>query len=211
MRVINCLKDLEPYGIYPLTGESCRLFLRVLCDYDEIGEKVLGARYGASKVKFAEPWNSATNNRKHVGSVMLLREDYQSIGVFALLLAGYKWVYVPRYREHPANSVQQLKDAVRGLLAVYKEDANGDVTKALDLAAAAVTRGELALADAGGDARAFGLSPDAVYGFMEREEHEAHAWVALGGKHGYSFSCYVGSGRADDLFRNVHQFSGRTE
>lgn len=94
MKTISNWQDLEAYGIDALTGESCGLGYRLLCDVTAKGkaiiEKLLGCR-----LSLAENWNSGRKDDPHIGSIMLPLEMLGPIGVFSLLESGCTevWLY----------------------------------------------------------------------------------------------------------------------
>jgi hypothetical protein len=98
MKKIESWSDLEPYGIIPLTGESCGLGYRILCDVTERGRRVLAKTFGITTFTLAENWNRGHNDDPHVGSIMLAPEMLVPIAMFALLDVGCLevWVIEPR-------------------------------------------------------------------------------------------------------------------
>ena len=50
--------------------------------------------FGLPDLPLAEPWNSGTANAPHTGSIMLAHEMLVPIGIFALLEAGCKEVWL---------------------------------------------------------------------------------------------------------------------
>src|SRR4051794_29292209 len=88
MRAIDCWRDLESYGIDPLTGEACGLACRILSSCTEKGRKILAKALGIPDLKLAEPGNSGTKADPHVGSVLLPHEILTLVSVFALLESG---------------------------------------------------------------------------------------------------------------------------
>lgn len=95
MKTISCLKDLEPFGVVPLTGEACGLMYRILCDVTERGRRVLARCLGVPNLTLADPWNRGSKDDPHVGSVMLAPQLLVPVGVFALLEHGCTevWLY----------------------------------------------------------------------------------------------------------------------
>jgi len=83
MRSIKSLYDLEEFGIIPLTGEACSLNMRVLCDLTKQGCEIFQECYG---LKGGDIFQDGVNSG--VASIMLPREAWQSLGVFALLSNG---------------------------------------------------------------------------------------------------------------------------
>lgn len=88
MRTIHCWRELETYGIDPLTGEACSLGARVLFDCTEKGRKILARALGVPDLKLAEPWNRGTAADPHVGSILLPHAMLTTVAVFALLEGG---------------------------------------------------------------------------------------------------------------------------
>lgn len=78
---------LEPYGIETLTGESCGLSYRLLCDLTDGGKRIVEKALGVG-ITLAEPWNAGTQEKPHVGSMMIAPEMRPLLSVFALLEAG---------------------------------------------------------------------------------------------------------------------------
>lgn len=80
---IRSWQDLAQFGIQPLTGESCALGLRSLCDVTEKGKDLLTAFFGGN-INFVEGtnWNSGANY-----SVMLPYSIFQDLAVYAVLTA----------------------------------------------------------------------------------------------------------------------------
>jgi hypothetical protein len=83
---VTSLNDLQQLGINTLTGEACRLGMRLLCDLSEEGAELviefLGLPYGT---KLYDNWNSMVGTEPAVASIMLTRESLWGLGKFALL------------------------------------------------------------------------------------------------------------------------------
>lgn len=77
---INGWDDLRRFGITMLTGEACGIGLRLLCDLDEHGIKMVSAYLGGN-VTFLEGsgWSGGE------ASVMLPRYSWTDLAVFCLL------------------------------------------------------------------------------------------------------------------------------
>lgn len=88
MKTVTCWRELEPFGIDPLTGEACGLTCRILFDVTERGRKILAKTLGIPDLNLAEPWNRGTAADPHVGSLMLPHEMLTLVSVFALLESG---------------------------------------------------------------------------------------------------------------------------
>ena len=96
MREIGCFNDLTRFGIEPLTGESCGLGYRILCDVSAAGARLLAKLFGTPTFALAPPWNRGKPEDPHIGSVLLTHEMVLPLGVFALLEAGCPEVWLCR-------------------------------------------------------------------------------------------------------------------
>ena len=96
MKSIGSWDDLSRYGIVPLTGEACGLMYRILCDVTARGKKTLEKALGVADMGLAENWNRGSDTDPHIGSVMLAREVLPFIGIFALLEAGCREVWLTK-------------------------------------------------------------------------------------------------------------------
>jgi hypothetical protein len=94
MQHVRSWNDLEPFGIVPLTGESCGLAYRILFDLTERGGRIVGRCFGIGDMKLAPPWNGGSADDPHVGSIMFAPEALTPIAVFALLDAGCQEVWL---------------------------------------------------------------------------------------------------------------------
>src|SRR4051794_27520036 len=90
MRIVSGWNDLESLGIVLLTGESCAHGYRILFDVTEAGNRALARLLGCPGLRLAEPWNRGSASDPHVGSVLLTREMFGLVAVFALLEAGFE-------------------------------------------------------------------------------------------------------------------------
>lgn len=84
MKRIDCMKDLETFGIDPLTGESDTHMYRILCDVTQKGKRII-ERTLATELVLSENWNSGSKDDPHIGSLLLPTEFVPSIAVFCLL------------------------------------------------------------------------------------------------------------------------------
>lgn len=84
MKRIDNVKDLEPFGIDPLTGESDAHMYRILCDVTQRGKRIV-ERTMDVEITFAENWNRGRKDDPHIGSFLLPYEFVPSIAVFCLL------------------------------------------------------------------------------------------------------------------------------
>ena len=67
---------------------------RILCDVTDKGRRVIQKCFGFPELSLTEPWNSGSANAPHTGSIMLAYEMLVPIGIFALLEAGCKEVWL---------------------------------------------------------------------------------------------------------------------
>lgn len=81
---IHSLNDLRPYGINVLTGESCALSRRLLCDVTKEGRDLILKALGIPDISLPSPWNNSWDNEPVVGSILLDRETLQTICILAL-------------------------------------------------------------------------------------------------------------------------------
>jgi hypothetical protein len=89
--------DLRAYGIAPLTGEACTIGLRILCDLNERGARIVRTLIGLpADAKLAENWNSASKIGTHVASAKLPYDLFDALAVVCLFDAGCKHVIVTR-------------------------------------------------------------------------------------------------------------------
>lgn len=94
---INGWSDLKPFGVNPLTGEACKLSMRILCDLSENGTELmcdfLGLQYRTpATTVFAENWNSMVGDAPAVASVMIPRGLFDDLCRFAIFtVSGYKY------------------------------------------------------------------------------------------------------------------------
>ena len=93
MKTISCWNHLSEFGIVPLTGESCGLGYRILCDVTAKGKIILEKCFGIPELTLAPNWNTGSKADPHVGSIMLAPELLVPIAVFALLEDGCKEVW----------------------------------------------------------------------------------------------------------------------
>jgi hypothetical protein len=116
MKSIDSWNDLKPYGVIPLTGESCGLGYRLLCDLTAPGKKVLEKCFGTPNLNLPVSWNRGSEKAPHVGSILLTHGMLQPLAVFALLESGCKEVYL-------------VKDSVYGIEAADEPTVIEDVKR----------------------------------------------------------------------------------
>jgi hypothetical protein len=73
--------DLRQFGIEALTGEACRVGVRVLCDLTPIGAQIVSDLLGVPEGSFPDAWNGG----KAVSSVLLPRDLWHDLAVWCLL------------------------------------------------------------------------------------------------------------------------------
>ena len=101
MLTVKCLRDLEEFGIVPLTGEADALSYRCLCDLTAQGRQIVAETHGTRENGFPENWNCGSANKPHVASVMLAYGAWRDIAPIALLSC--------------CHTVFQTEDSVFGL------------------------------------------------------------------------------------------------
>ena len=86
-RTVRSWSDLRQFGIDCLTGEACAYSMRLLCDVDARGEKLLAQFFGNVTLN-ADHWNSGSEEYPATKSVMLPREIFVPLAAFCLLQTG---------------------------------------------------------------------------------------------------------------------------
>lgn len=84
MKRIDGIKNLEPYGIDALTGESDAHMYRILCDVTKNGKAIIERTMDVG-LQLHDNWNSGKPDDPHIGSLLLPLEFVPSIAVFCLL------------------------------------------------------------------------------------------------------------------------------
>lgn len=79
MKFIQNMKQLEPFGIIPLTGESDQHVYRILCDVTAKGKAFLERTLDVN-LQLADAWNYGNKDDPH-----LPQEFVPCLAVFALL------------------------------------------------------------------------------------------------------------------------------
>ena len=84
MLTIRTWRDLEPYGIISLTGEACKLGIRMLCDLTNDGVNIIGRVFGLRGGDcLAENWNSTG-----VKSILLPYSIFNDLAACCLILGA---------------------------------------------------------------------------------------------------------------------------
>ena len=88
-------EDMKKFGIQILTGEACGIGMRILCDLNEDGKKVMEDFLGG-RVAFDKDgsWNNTVNGKPAVASVMLTVDLLTELAAFCLLSNGFDVVAV---------------------------------------------------------------------------------------------------------------------
>lgn len=117
MKTASQLKDLEQFGIKPLTGEADALGFRILCDLDKQGVKVFKECFGLPYIKSTEPYGMADNwNSGSIASVMLTGHDIVPLAIMGFYLQGHT-VLVTRFKDgyEQAIALEEGEDVVLDL------------------------------------------------------------------------------------------------
>jgi hypothetical protein len=80
--------SLEQFGIQFLTGERCVYSLRLLCDLNEAGRKVIAEYLDVAETSFRPAMNETVGGQPAVASVMLPRACFTELATFASYQAG---------------------------------------------------------------------------------------------------------------------------
>ena len=121
MKSIRCWDDLTVHGVIPLTGEACGLSYRILCDVTTRGRKTLEKALGVSGLGLHENWNRGTDDDPHVGSVMLAPDLLPFIGVFALLEASCREVWLTKDRAVIGIETDDSPDRVEAFQRIHAD------------------------------------------------------------------------------------------
>lgn len=112
METINTFRDLEKYGIVPLTGESCGIGRRILCDVTKRGRQLIIDTLGLpDDCQFRESWNRGDDACPHVGSIMLSHCMVREIAVFALIGKYDNVIVTDRSVFGTVRKLQQIETA----------------------------------------------------------------------------------------------------
>lgn len=80
--------ELPLFGVNPLTSEACAFGMRTLCDLNEEGLALIADWLSVKAESFNASWNSKVNGKPAVASVMIDREAFPRLMLFALWRAG---------------------------------------------------------------------------------------------------------------------------
>jgi len=110
MKPVHTWSDLQQFGINCLTGESCAYGMRLLCDLNEDGRKLVADYHGTNIHSFRSNWNSTVDGKPAVASVMLHRDSLQQIAIFAMFRAGALAAAVWNGETVPVESDERLAE-----------------------------------------------------------------------------------------------------
>lgn len=85
---LNDWNSLEVFGIRSLTRERCAYSMRVACDLNEDGRRVVSQLLDIDEGAFARQWNSTVNGKPAVASVMLPVSLFDDLATFASFESG---------------------------------------------------------------------------------------------------------------------------
>ncbi len=122
MKSIRSWEDLSAYGIVPLTGEACGLSYRILCDLTARGKKILEKALSVAQLGLHENWNHGSADDPHVGSIMLAPDLLPFIGVFALLEAGCREVWLTKGQTVIGIEAEDLPDRAESFKRIHAND-----------------------------------------------------------------------------------------
>lgn len=122
MKSIRSWNDLSAHGIVPLTGEACGLSYRILCDVTARGKKTLEKAMSIAQLGLQENWNHGSADDPHVGSVMLAPDLLPFVGVFALLEAGCREVWLTKGHTVIGIEADDSPDQVEAFKRIHAND-----------------------------------------------------------------------------------------
>lgn len=121
---------LVEFGVEMLTGEACTYGMRVLCDMNEKGVKLVRDFLGLDyETVFAKNWNSEVNGAPAIGSIMLTREVIPSLVRFALFREGYQFIlaYKDTWGLLAFNSDDASSKGTNSMLQLYIDGTASDI------------------------------------------------------------------------------------
>ena len=87
---VRDMRDLAKFGIQILTGESCGLGMRYLCDLNARGRAILEEFFGGSvNTVSGSNWNSEVNGEPAEASIMLSPNILPDLAAFCMLKSGF--------------------------------------------------------------------------------------------------------------------------
>jgi len=85
---------LQSFGINALTGESCAIGLRLLCDLNIDGVRLMQAYLGNNiESQAGSNWNSQVNGKDAIASIMIGKYSLEDLAIFALSFYGYQSIF----------------------------------------------------------------------------------------------------------------------
>ncbi len=115
--------DMQQYGVSPLTGEACAYSMRVLCDLNEDGAKLIQQFFGLPAFPapaFAGNWNGTVNGKPSIGSIMLPHGAMNDLTRFAMFSVS-KCVVVVEQGGYTGYSAEEAKE-YHDMLEVWVEN-----------------------------------------------------------------------------------------
>ena len=82
--IISDWNDLKKYGIQYLTGESCVYGLRILCDVNDYGKRLIEGYFGVHGLNMPYKMNPTVNGEDSVGCLTLPREIFVPLAKYCL-------------------------------------------------------------------------------------------------------------------------------
>lgn len=145
MKYIRNWNDLEQYGINALTGEACRIGLRLLCDVNQVGKNALQQWFGAELTQGS--MNNSVNGLPAVASVYISHGAYRDLAVYLMLTVGQAKMacvegnggcsvvgyfdtsedvkfmvdFIDRYYYHDGGKTRTMQETSHAILAKYNE------------------------------------------------------------------------------------------
>jgi hypothetical protein len=116
MKSITNFHQLEEFGLNSLTGEACKLGMRLLVDVNADGLALLRDFFGCPGLAIAEPWNTTVNEKPAVGSIMLTRLTLQDLTRFVLHLSGCTHVFCDGGATYGLTAEEYAKYGEQGLV-----------------------------------------------------------------------------------------------
>jgi len=118
---LNDWSSLEVFGIRSLSRERCAYSLRVVCDLNEDGRRLVSQLLDVEEGAFAPQWNSTVGGKPAVASVMLPVGIFNDLATFASFEAGALAVidgFGQLIAIFDQDRMRQYEDAAKGSLEV---------------------------------------------------------------------------------------------
>lgn len=105
----NGPRDLEQFGVNPLTGEACSFGMRTLCDVNKAGLDLVTEFFSADSMNLHPNWNTKVNGEPSIGAIMLTRGTMRDLAQFAFFRAGAIAVLDLAHEIKPIFTEERLK------------------------------------------------------------------------------------------------------